>query len=229
MMKFFVILSLLFLTPIFLRAQSVDILWQGETYTPPFYLGKSLWSKESTITLVAMPTGLGSASNLNYRWIRNGTVLGNASGIGRSSISYTDSILSRPQEIRLEIVSGQNVAASNSIIIVPKAPSLLIFEDNPLYGFMFHEAVRQTYNFPRAEVTFGAFPLFFSNSNLEYNWTTNSGETSKTRMVTYRAPADTEGEATVSLRVRSSKLVTQDAHSNFNINFKNVSSVNPSL
>ena len=59
----FAIYSLLFTV---VNAQSVDLLWQGETYVPPFYKGKSLWSDQSRITLFAIPQGLGNPANLNY-------------------------------------------------------------------------------------------------------------------------------------------------------------------
>src|SRR3989344_1173365 len=61
----------LFLASTTTHAQSVDLLWQGETYTPPFYKGKSLWSNQSRITFFAMTNGLGNPANLSYKWTKN--------------------------------------------------------------------------------------------------------------------------------------------------------------
>src|SRR3990167_742525 len=105
-MKRIIFLSTIyFLLTTVVLAQSVDILWQGDTYTPPFYKGKSLWSNQSRITFVAIPQGLGNPASLNYKWTKNGTVLGNINGIGKNTLSFTDSILSRPQTIRVDILS----------------------------------------------------------------------------------------------------------------------------
>src|SRR3989344_2819964 len=85
------------------HAQSVDILWQGEVYTPPFYQGKTFWSKQSRIPLVAIPQSLGNPANLTYKWTKNGTVLGNVNGVGKNSIYFVDSILSKGKTIEVEI------------------------------------------------------------------------------------------------------------------------------
>jgi len=111
MRKFYWILTitLLILPILHLRAQEVDILWQGETYTPPFYKGRALWSSQSRITFLAIPhgAGIGNPANLTYRWTQNGTVLGNINGIGKNTLSFTDSVLSKPQTIKIDVLSGQ--------------------------------------------------------------------------------------------------------------------------
>ncbi|MEX2013877.1 MAG: hypothetical protein WD896_00800, partial [Parcubacteria group bacterium] len=159
-------LALPFLIPLpNLEAQEVDILWQAETYTPPFYKGKSLWSNESKITLLAIPSGAGTGNpaNLTYRWTKNGTVLGNINGVGKNTIAFTDSIISRPQTIQVDIISAeQGKIASASLTLASSPPSLAIYENNPLYGFMFHKEVGGVYELQGEEVTFTAFPFFFS-------------------------------------------------------------------
>src|SRR5688572_16598777 len=102
----FLLLVLMFLIPFFnLKAQEVDLLWQAETYTLPFYKGKALWSKESRVKLLAIPRGpgVGNPLNLTYKWTKNGTVLGNINGVGKNTIAFTDSIISRPQTIQVDI------------------------------------------------------------------------------------------------------------------------------
>src|SRR3989344_1441328 len=111
-MRILLISCLLFFLPTLVSAQSVDLLWQGETYTPPFFEGRSLWSNQSRVTIVAVPQGLGNASALNYRWTKNDTVLGSLSGVGKSLLSLKDTILSKPQTIKVEVVSGERVLAS---------------------------------------------------------------------------------------------------------------------
>src|SRR3989344_3741283 len=110
----FILSFLIFLLPVIANAQSIDILWQGETYTPPFYQGRTLWSTESRITLVAIPHNLGNRNALNYRWTQNSTVLGNVSGVGKHSLSFMDPIISRPQKIKVEIMSGSGSVLSSA-------------------------------------------------------------------------------------------------------------------
>ncbi len=218
----FAIYSLLFTV---VNAQSVDLLWQGETYTPPFYKGRSLWSSQSRIVLLAMTQGLGNPSNLIYKWTKNGTVLGNINGVGKNSLSFTDSILSRPQTIRVDVLSGQNaVLASASVNVTPEPPILIIYENNPLYGFMFHRAVDREYKFREKETTFTAFPFFFSISDraddtIDYEWRTNNGNLETKNSVTYRAPDETAGTSQIEVSASNKEKILQSSGKNFLIQF----------
>lgn len=229
MKKFYALLILLlFILPILhLKAQEVDILWQGETYAPPFYQGRGLWSKQSKINFVAIPQGLGSPTSLNYKWTKNGTVLGNINGIGRNTLSFFDNILSKPQTIKVEIISGQNtVLAEASVTVTPISPILAVYENNPLYGYMFHRETSGTYELKEREVTFSAFPFFFSISDradsiISYEWRTNVGEAETTNSVTYRSPDNAAGSSAVQARATNKDQITQDTDKNFLIEFGN--------
>jgi hypothetical protein len=209
------------------QAQSVDILWQGRGYTPPFYQGRTLWSRQSGITLVAIPQGLGNSANLNYKWSRSGTVLGNISGVGKNSINYADSVLSRPQTFKVEIVSGadgETVLASASVDLAPIDPEILVYENHPLYGFTFHKETGSSYLLRNEEVTFTAFPLFFSapsrTSNLlSYQWRTNAQDAQKAGSVTYRTPEGASGSARVEAHVTNREMIMQDVRKSFLVQF----------
>lgn len=209
------------------QAQSIDLLWQGETYTPPFYKGRSLWSNQSRINFVAIPQGLGNPASLNYKWTKNDTVLGNLSGVGKNTLSFFDTILSRPQTIRIEIVSGEDeVLASASTVVTPISPMPAVYESNPLYGFMFHDETSGAYQLQKREITFAAFPFFFSvlnraDSGLSYEWRTNVGEAETRNSVTYRTPENAAGSSPVSVRVFNKGRIMQDAKRSFLVEFSN--------
>lgn len=208
------------------HAQSVDILWQGEVYTPPFYQGKTFWAKQSRVTLVAVPQGLGNPANLNYKWIKNGTVLGNINGVGKNTISFTDSILSKGKTIEVEIISGQKSLASASVFIKPIAPVLTVYENNPLYGFMFHKEVGDVYNIQGQEITLAMFPLFVSalghaDSVLNYEWETNGKNTGSSNSATYRIPENTSGSSKIGVSFSNTKEITQRAGKDFLVQFEN--------
>ncbi|MBI1974526.1 MAG: hypothetical protein HYS51_01595 [Candidatus Zambryskibacteria bacterium] len=217
-----VVSCLLFVSKV--HAQSVDILWQGETYTPPFYQGKSLWSTQSMITFVAIPNGLGNSSSLDFRWTRNGTVIGNSSGRGKNTFSYLDSVISKLQKIEVEVLSGENVLAKSSVEAKPIKPALSVYENSPLYGFMFHKEISGNFKLKEKEVTFTAFPFFFNtntraNADIIYEWVTNTGETEEKNSVTYRVPENAFGSSQISLHAANKTSITQDVNRGFLVEF----------
>jgi len=225
-MKRIVLLSTIYLllsTPVF--AQSVDILWQGNGYVPPFYEGKNLWAKQSLITFVAVPQGLGNSANLNYKWTRNGTVLGNISGVGRNTLSFKDAIFSKPYTVKVEIIGNdESVLAEASETIRAKNVSLLIYENNPLYGYMFHREVGNIFQLDKNEITFAAFPLFAGpgergNAGFSYTWRAEGSPSSSGNSVTYRAPEGTEGISRISASFLESAKIIQPVERSFLIQF----------
>lgn len=205
-MKKLLLLSSLYLllsTPV--SAQSVDILWHGNTYTPPLYEGKAMWSKQSYATLVAIPQGLSNPASLNYRWIRNGTVLGNISGVGKNSLRLKDTIFSKPQEVAVEIVSqNDDIVARTNIFIEPINVELLIYEKNPLYGYIFNREIGSKFKLAKSEVTLSAFPLYNDtyardSSNFLYKWSTGGKGARPGHTITYRVPENASGYVNVKL------------------------------
>ncbi len=234
MKKFYLLLVTLLLLPVlYVQAQEVDILWQGETYVPPFYQGRSLWSNQSKINFVAIAQGLGDPAKLSYRWTKNGTVLGKNNGIGRNTLSFFDTVLSRPQILKVDIIKPNispggydeyTILASAHITVTPIIPTLLVYENNPLYGFMFHRETSGTFKLKEKEITFSAFPFFFSALNrmddaINYEWHTNIGEAKTANSVTYRVPDNVAGSSQVSVRASNRDEIMQYTSKNFLLEF----------
>lgn len=216
----------LFITPFGLSAQTVDLLWQGETYTPPFYEGRSLWSKQSIITISAIPHGLGAAQSLNYKWSTDGKVLGVVSGVGRNTLSFSDTLFSRPQTIRVQVMGEKNtVLAESSTVIIPTNAETLVYEKNPLLGYMFHQEVGEGLIInDKEEITLAGFPLFTfpavrDGANLTYSWSTNSGERVIGNSVTYKIPEE-DGSSLVSLIISNSELIVENMKREFLIKYE---------
>ncbi len=221
----FLLLTTYCLLPTAISAQSVDLLSQGKSYTTPFYKGAALWSKQGLATVLAIPQGLGNPASLNYRWIQDGTVLGNISGAGKNSLSFSDSLFSKPMTIEVEIVAGdEEILAKNQMTLIPQNPLIMVYENNPLYGFMFHQEVGGNYLLEEAEITFGAFPFFFDtpsqrSSNLVYKWSTNAGESQDGPSVTYRTPEEGSGSSSVSVSVSAPEKIMGAVGKTFLVQF----------
>lgn len=220
------VLAALFLLPALASAQSVDLLYKGETYVPPFYPGGALWSGESTVTLFAVPQGLGDPATLNYKWRQGTTVLGSQSGVGRDSLTFADSIFSKPQVFSVQILDGKDeVLAQAYVSIAPSSPSLLIYEENPLYGFFFNREVGASFRLDESETTFAAFPLFFSagsrKDGITYAWRSGAAVDSAASEATYRVPDGARGEARVSVAASNPSTLRQTAERSFLIQFGN--------
>jgi hypothetical protein len=205
---------------------SVDLLVQGGTYTPPFYEGRSLWTFQTRYTLFAIPHVAGrTANNLIFRWSKDGESLGASSGNGQSSLTLFDSILGLPQEVTLDIMTDRDtVVATKTLTLTPREPELHVYENNPLYGYRFDKEALGTFSLTDKEVTFAAFPYYFSvtkrgNSDIIYDWLTNNGNAQVGNEVTYRAPDGGEGSSSVTASAKSLTQVLQTGEKDFLVQF----------
>lgn len=225
MKKAFLLTTIYFLLSTPALAQSVDLIWQAETYTPPFYQGRAMWSRQSIISFLAITQELPNPSNLIYNWTRNGTILGLVSGIGKDTLSFMDTIFSKPQTIRIEVLSlEEELLAEKTITITPSDPRILVYENNPLYGFIFNNELSDGFRLREQEATLTAFPLFFSTPareylSLKYEWNSSNSPSGNRSSVTYRAPEDASGLASVSLNISSNDFLQQSAKKSLLIKF----------
>jgi hypothetical protein len=228
MKRSFLLLTLSFFLASVASAQSVDLLYQGKSYTAPFYQGAPLWPKQGLAKFLAIPQGLGSPSSLIYRWSKDGTVLGGdngASGIGRNNLTISDNLFSKPTTIEVEIVAAnEEILAKNSLTLVPQNPLVMVYENNPLYGLMFHREVGSAYRLEDAEITFSAFPFFLdtpsqNNSKVDYKWITNVGESQSGPNVTYRTPEEGSGSSSVSIDISTPEKIMTSFGKTFLVQF----------
>lgn len=161
-----------------IRPADIDLLWEGETSVPPFYIGRPLPNAQSQITFLAMPHIMSGgselpASSLIYSWGENGVPVANASGYGKSSAVLTPPTFSQPFTVSVHVETPDGVgAADGSVTIAPQAPRALIYEDAPLLGVRFEKTIPANILFSGTEMSFAAFPVFVANpSALSYQWT----------------------------------------------------------
>ena len=225
-----------------IKPTSVDLLWQTESFVPPFYKGKPLYSHQNKITFVALPHITNSSGaeigvkNLVYTWKLNGSVIENASGFGKNTYSVIGSIISRPLDVEVD-VSGANDNGTGvaEIVVAPRAPEIIFYKKNPLYGVEFQNALNasvflqnsQNNNENSKEITIVGMPFFFGISagnapELVYSWSVNGapiyGDTHQTEQV-FRQLDGTSGISQISLEIENQNKILQFATNSFNLQF----------
>lgn len=163
-----------------INPSEVEILWESDTYTPPFYKGKALYSSDADLSLLAVPISKGTnPANLVYTWKKDGTLLPNLSGFGKQFITIKTQFQIDPVKMEVEVSSGDgSYSARGEIVIPPTQPKVLVYENRPLSGFRFDKAVGSQQGLIENEVSFVGIPYFFSAAkrnveNLFFSWTMN--------------------------------------------------------
>jgi len=213
-----------------IQPASLDIVWEGNTYTPVFYTGRPLPTGSSSLTLTAIPNinqngSRVSSANLVYTWFINSSQTPTRSGFGTQTI-----LLSPPQfetEFTVSVVAETadgSVRAQKQVTIKPVRPTVAIYEQAPLLGLRFDKAIMTETSLTEDEITLNAFPLFVNNvSTLNYEWFVGRDrvtETGKTdREVTLRRSGDGGGQFPIEFSFKSASLLFERASSNFLLTF----------
>jgi len=230
---------------IIIKPVSVDLIWQSEGFVPPFYKGKSMFSHQNKITVIAMPhitSGSGvetSSKNLIYTWKKDGSVIESASGYGKNSYTFEGSLISRPIGIEINVSSP---TASDTgyayTTITPSEPSIIFYKKDPLYGIEFQKALSGNVNLENSdEISVVGMPFFFgsitaNSRELIYKWSINgsfiNNDPSQTTQV-FRQKEGTSGMSNISLSIENENKILQYASQSFNIMFVGKTTTQPSF
>jgi len=204
---------------------SVDLIPEPFSYTHPFYEGKSFPSYDSDVSVVAIPNISGvSRDNLHYTWKQDGVVLGSVSGVGRSSLLVPSSYLIKTKNIEVLVgESANSVVAKGNVSITPQEGQVLIYEDSPLYGVLYNQAIREL-NLPEKELSIVAEPYFFSSVGsypiLEFVWKMNNSLISNPgNTLTLRNEDNSTGTSEVSVEAKNSLSILESARTSSLLNF----------
>jgi hypothetical protein len=214
----------------------VDLIYEAVSYTPPFYKGKAFNSNQGTVVVVALPeifTANGQkvkATNLNYRWYKDGVLQNSASGLGQSYLTFSGSVPIRDAEIKVIVSTvDKKITAEKSLIITHTSPQLIFYENSPVYGLMFNKAIKETVKLLADEFEVKAFPYFMSvdyanDSNLQYQWMVNGRLTDNlekdSSAMVFRQERAGAGTADVSVKIQNTLRIFQSVDNNFILNFE---------
>lgn len=220
----------------FVRPTEINLIWESDSYTPPFYRGRALPSAGTKIRAQAiadfkLPNGtLVPESSITYTWRRNGSVIQTASGRERSFAVLPSPTLFGTDTIEVEAVSADGTLSGTASVNIPSVePVLTLYEDNPLFGIMYSKALAQAATVKDPEVTFAAIPYFAEanspdDSQLTYNWQVNGqrvpADYTRPSEITINSDKST-GNAGIALSLTRLRNWYMKADGQWNISFPN--------
>lgn len=209
----------------------LTILWEADTYTPPFYRGKALLTSQATVRTVAIPdTTSGSnalnAGNLVYTWEKNGSVVPNASGYGKNYFSFSAPKPYEDANVKVRASSVDEITNSETQIKLPLSrPFILFYEKHPLLGVWYNRPFGTDITLNRTEFSISAEPYFFSNESsdtptLAYGWTVNGKPAQNYgHTITLKNDSGVQGDSLISLAMHGLKQTFQSAEQNLKVHF----------
>lgn len=189
---------------------SIDLLWESDSYVPPFYKGRALPGSSSSIRVLAMPHFInpdGSSvpdSEINFTWKLNDGIDESQSGLGEYSAVFPAAILYGSDTIDVVAQTTDGSLDGEASVSVPtQAPTLVLYEDNPLFGVMYHAALPSSSSASELETSFAAVPYFANASSandpsLAYQWTVNGSP----------VDADPQDPSEITINAQSSGVAT---------------------
>ena len=217
-----------------IKPSTVDLVWQSESYTPPFYKGKALFSLQNKITFIAIPhitNGSGveiSPKNLVYKWSKNGSVDDANSGFGKNAFTVIPTVIARPLDITVEVTSqDSSLSGTATLHADPGDPMVLFYKKDPLYGIEFQKTLSDTVDIgDEKEIAVVAEPYFFGtvspSDSLTYKWKINGvaidSDTSQMARV-FRPTTGTIGTSNISIQIENLNKILQLANQNFILKF----------
>ncbi|OGG77522.1 hypothetical protein A3B35_01775 [Candidatus Kaiserbacteria bacterium RIFCSPLOWO2_01_FULL_54_24] len=163
----------------------LELLWESNSYVPPFFRGRALPSAGTTLSLEAIPRlkrGDGSSvpdTEITFTWRRNGYVVQEVSGRGASKVTLESPSLFGVDTITVEARTSDGLFESAASVRIPSVePRLVLYEKHPLFGVMYHNAIPPRSFRPEIETSFTAVPYFAealadNDGRLVYEWRVN--------------------------------------------------------
>ncbi|CAN5709989.1 hypothetical protein BH11PAT2_BH11PAT2_08630 [soil metagenome] len=207
-----------------IRPADVALILEPISTTHPFYEGASLIGSEGRLRLIAVPdlrTSVGKpipASQLVYTWKNDDQILQSSSGIGKSVLSAVASVRYRSSVISV-IVSSQDssIVGSASVNISPTDPIVNIYENDPLLGPRYENALPRDVTLNGSEDTYRVVPYYFS-SLPSLTWSVNGTASQTGKDITVRPSGNGQGTALLAVDAESSSPI-QSGNASLSITF----------
>lgn len=160
----------------------VELLWESvDGYAPPFYKGKTLFSRGGLVKAVAIPNTNTIKSNngsMSYTWSNNDSVVVDASGYNKDSYTFTNDIFDSENNVTVTASSvNGDYNAEKTINIPAYDPEVIFYKKSPTEGILYNKALDENSSTTENEITLVAEPYFLATKGNEdgftYSWTIN--------------------------------------------------------
>jgi hypothetical protein len=206
-----------------LSPQGISLIWEApESYTPPFYEGRSLPAEGSSIRLVAEPTISSQGKrvppeDIAYSWYSNGELLTSASGRGKRSATIPLEYLSNSTKIRVVARDTNGNSAAKEVTIYPTEVRPSFYLRDPTLGIDYSRNLGGRFE-TTGEFTLAFVPYFFSTNNglgstASYAWALDGLpiEPETNTALTFRPQESAVGLRTLTVNINNSKRKLQKA------------------
>jgi len=214
-----------------IRVGDVSVVWEGRTYTPPFYQGRALQTAGSEVAMVALPTILNdkgvmySADELSYSWSTNYSTLPEVSGKGKHSVVLTNSSPFEAFTINLLVKDPQGIVRVGKKFVIPaNQPSVVLYEDSPLTGIRYDKAITGMHSIYDRETTLVSEPYYISASTrtdpvLAYTWTVAGKTYTSPGSISLGAEGAGSGSSHVNVVIQNSAFWLQNGRADLTVDF----------
>lgn len=210
---------------------SVVLLWESpESYTPPFYEGRTLPAEGASVRVTAIPqmTSYGKIvgpADISYSWYRNDEYVDSASGRGKQAADINLEYLSDSTIVKVLARAPDGTSATKSITIYPHAISPIFYLYDPILGTDLTRAITSRFETTK-EFTLRFVPYFFSLNNrvgdgASFTWTLDGLpiDTEDPTTITLRPKENTFGSRILGVALENTKRVLQNAKVDLNVVF----------
>ncbi len=216
-----------------LSPAAVDLIWQAQSYTPPFYKGKALIPHQGAVVVSAEPTIYQAGkrvppSQLIYKWKQEDTALPDQSGYGKNSVIIEPKLPLDAQKISVEVstVDGK-IKAGNYVRLTSQNPTVILYPEDTLTGIRSQQALMIGHSIQK-DSRISAIPYFFSttkrlSTSIQYNWSLNGQETSQhAPTITLGFGSQPKGDAYIQLEVKHATKIFQSTDTQLPISFDKI-------
>jgi len=214
----------------------LDILWEADTYTPPFYKGKALPTSKSIIRVVPFPSFIGkegyyNSEDLVYKWKSGYFANANDSGYGKNTFIYRAGYTYNTDEIETTVSTIDNgMSITKKEYIYVDNPKIVFYENKPMGGIQYGNAIGDSREFENVELTVHAVPYFFSlqginDNTASFSWRLDGKKLdidpdNKTEF-TFRKPEKGSGRFQLKLDIDNTQFDLQSSSKNLSLSYSN--------
>lgn len=186
----------------------VPLIWEADTYTPPFYRGKALPSAKSEVKIVALPQVAESDISFVTTWKEKGFIRKDASGLNRLSFVTQASLDLIPVNINIQMESlNKSYTFAGSLQVTARPTELHLYPATVLGTVLYDRAAQTPVLFEdNPSISLVAEPFFVSQEDhirgdIQFEWDAGLESTQATtrKSITFLRPTEGKGSTLIEL------------------------------